>query len=207
MAGNYCAAQSPKHQFCADFDENPIGFGWSSVDDNPSISLAPDPIASSPPTSVRSRVLVSKSCTRAMLNNTFADPYVEAHFAFDLRVGGESSSFDGIYVASLEVGKCNHLIQVVSSKLAVYTQIDFPAGEDRQSTTVSVKPDAWMRVSLDIDRADGSIAFSVDGQPAIAKTVVDARCVGRAEVKMRVGLYCQNAPAELRFDNVTFDGR
>ena len=208
VSGNYCAAQSPQHQFCADFDEHPIGFGWSSVDSDTAISLEPDPLSSSPPTSVRSRVLVGKVCTRAMLNKTFADPYIEAHFAFDLRMEADLvASPEGIYVASLEVGKCNHLIQVYSSMLAVYSQIDYPSGEDWQDTKVPVKPGQWMRLALDVDRQTGAIAFSVDGKRAFANVLLGPTCTASAPVKMRVGLYCQNVPAEMRFDNVTFDGK
>ena len=208
LAGTYCAAQSPRHQFCADFDENPIGFGWSTVSSDPAISLDADPAASSPPTAVRSRVLVNKSCSFAMLSKVFVDPYSEAHFAFDLRMEADAlASPDGMYVASLEVGKCNHLLQVYKSMFAVYTQIDFPAGEDRQDTRVAVKPGEWMRLALDVDRRTGAIAFSIDGKPAFANVVLGPNCTASAEVKMRVGLFCQNVPAEMRFDNVTFDGK
>ena len=210
LAGTYCAAQSPRHQFCADFDENPIGFGWSTVSSDPAISLDADPAASSPPTAVRSRVLVNSVCTFAMLSKFFVDPYSEAHFAFDLRMEADAlASPNGMYVASLEVGKCNHLLQIDKSMFAVYTQIppiDQPGGEDRQYTKVAVKPGEWMRLALDVDRRTGSIAFSVDGKPAFANVVLP-KCTASAEVKMRVGLFCQSGPAEIRFDNVTFDGK
>ena len=207
-AGYYCAAQSPQHQFCADFDEHPIGFGWSTVGSDPAISLTPDTAASSPPTAVRSRILVNKSCAYAMLGKNFAEPYREAHFAFDLRMEADAlASPDGMYVASLEVGKCNHLLQVYNSMFAVYTQIDFPADADRQDTRVAVKPGAWMRLALDVDRKTGAIAFSVDGKQAFANVLLGPKCTASAEVNMHVGLYCQNVPAEMRFDNVTFDGR
>ena len=207
-SGSFCANQSPPHAFCTDFDDQPLAFGWTRVASDPGIAVELDPLATSAPRSVRTRVVTAKTCSYANLSTLLPGPYQSGRFAFDVRVGAEvNPTFPGAYVGYVEIGKCLHLVHVLGDKTAVYTQIDFPAGEDRRSAVVTIQPGTWRRVALDFDRADGSIQLSIDGAVVIPRTVVDARCVGAGSVKASVGLFCQADVAEARFDNVTFDGQ
>lgn len=207
-SGSFCANQSPPHAFCADFDDQPLAFGWTRVASDPAIAVELDSLATSAPRAVRTRALTAKTCSYANLSTELPGPYRSGRLAFDVRVGAAMNpTFPGAYVGYVEIGKCLHLVQILADKTEVYTQIDFPAGQDRQSAVVTIPPGTWRRVALDFDRADGSVQLSIDGAVVIPKTVVDARCVGAGSVKASVGLFCHDGVAEARFDNVTFDGQ
>jgi hypothetical protein len=90
---------------------------------------------------------------------------------------------------------------------SLHTQVDYPSKDDRKSTPVTVAPGVWRRVALDFDRGDGSVQLSIGGAVTGPRYVVDPRCAVRSDVKIAVGLYCEDAVAEVRFDNVTFDGK
>ena len=202
---SFCAAAQPAHEFCSDFDEMPVSSGWTSIDTAANAAIELDDLAFSAPHSVRTAVLADGSCTQTMLNKSLGGPYVGGTLSFDIRLGSAQSPVaPEAFVANVLAGDCNHFVQVVATQTFLYTYSG--ADSNTKMTPVFIPAGQWRRVTLEFDRSDGSVQLSIDGVVVIARAVADARCTGPTGVVVSVGLHCQSQAAEVRYDNVTFDG-
>jgi len=217
----WCSQQVPTPRFCDDFDRpTPIGFGWLRSN-SPGRTLEETRTFVSAPRSFLSQLLPCAGTGQyAQLGQAFAGPLGEVHVELAIRIGDLDGGASGLGRAAtwttkgsrLSAFECLHMLEVTSTSAQLHLQwID--ANGDTQDDILPMTaypvPGQWMTMSIDFTTGTSGApveTIKIGGTPALAATALPP-CQFGGEFDFHAGIFFTDAPFEVRFDNVKFDGK
>jgi len=219
--GAYCRGLAPTPQFCDDFDEeSALTPKWDSRSDG---GVTIDGVgAHSAPSTMRSAVPAgAPDCTNAVAEKTLRGAFLAAHASFWLRFDDAAELSKGPAVAALYLGLSSsdpfcQLLLVLSGS-PTFTEQRLSSLPDGGHETVqaahaldALAPGEWHHLDIDYDTANGRLVVAANGTGVVDAALQLSCGKQAAAATLQLGHYCiePGSPAlEIRFDDVTFDGR
>jgi hypothetical protein len=205
-----CAAP---HAFCSDFDDGPLGQGWSRSSIDAPATLALDALALSPTRSLRATYPRKTAAMTgyAVEIRTLATTWKRAVFQGDVLIQPPAWQQTDANVAIVELffnsaSNATGTYLFISETNTTATIEHLPDGPDRYLNGDPMPYGRWAHVLVDFDPG-GRVHYEVDGK-GYDKTFAGVTAGAMAKAELGVGLLNFNDPVpafDVRWDNVLVD--
>jgi hypothetical protein len=213
IAKPFCASQSPKPMFCADFDTGVLS-DFKNLSGTVSLESS---VSSSPPRSMLAVVQGSSAERNAAINQGFPGIPASYETSFDVYVTEYDAGHDvELVVVRLESSGSANCTPGVSIRNSVWTFDEYCVQNDTavvsvvHPTTVTVAVARWVHISASVTFSPArTYSLSIDEQKIFDARPLTAGLVS-GSVSLHAGIsYLQGSAgtARIHFDNIRFDFR
>lgn len=213
--GRWCDQQVPRPLLCDDFDdEGPLTTRWTSVNSDPTTSIARDDGDwRSPPSSLLTISRPDNASTHVYAKKTLG-PKSRISYAFDVKIDtfGSYAEIAYIRVAGPNVGHA-YYVRVGSGRTAGLTAEAYlsDGGVPQHNTDLGVDLSSWTRLVIDVDLSSTphTMKATVNGKATVTEPLEAGNYeAGDTAVEAGMGYVTAGSPDwKIRWDNVAIDAQ
>jgi len=214
-SGPFCASQSPKPTFCADFDQGAVLSGFDTMSAATVGSLALDTNAPlSAPASLLASITAGMADTSTgrveLLNKAFGTlPTTTVHLRYGVKVAAVDPT-GGAQLSEIEIGKAAIVVYVTPTKAYAQERVPTDAGGATYQSypmSMALTANTWEIVDVLVDLSGHQYTVKIAGAVALTRPLAGTVVPGKVGLALGLAYYSGSTvvASSADFDNVLLE--